>query len=57
MKKEFHVVAGKWEEYEGKMEENIKFCDFFDTMEAAEQCVIENKLTLYPICRVEVYFR
>ncbi|MBD2816521.1 hypothetical protein ID850_17635 [Xenorhabdus sp. Flor] len=56
MKKQFFVVAGKWEEYKGEQNENIKFADVFDSMEKAEQCVIENQLTSYPICRIEVTF-
>ncbi|CDG98488.1 hypothetical protein XBP1_310003 [Xenorhabdus bovienii str. puntauvense] len=55
MKKEFHVVAGKYETFDDELEENVKFCDFFDTIEEAKKCVIDNKLTSYPFCRIETH--
>lgn len=55
MAREFHVVAGKYEDFDGEQIENIKFCDCTETLEAAEKLISDNKLYTYPICRIEVY--
>ncbi|MBC8949338.1 hypothetical protein [Xenorhabdus sp. TS4] len=56
MNKEFCVLAGKWEEYEGEQTENIEVSHFFYTLEEAEKYIVENKLTSYPFCRVEIHY-
>ncbi|MDC9623968.1 hypothetical protein PSI22_20695 [Xenorhabdus sp. XENO-7] len=53
MNKEFCVLAGKYEE---EQTENIKVSYFFNTLEEAEKFIVENKLTSYPFCRVEIYY-
>ncbi|ERT11052.1 hypothetical protein [Photorhabdus temperata] len=56
MEKVFHVLAGRLEYYRDVPDENIEFADVFDSIEAAEQCVIEKQLTSYPICYIKVSF-
>lgn len=51
MKIAYTVIAGTWEEFEGEMVENIKYCNSFDTMEEAEAEYAKHSRR--PICRIE----
>lgn len=54
MAKEFNVLAGKYDDYEGEQIENIKFAGTFDSLEKAEMIISERQLNQYPFCRVEI---
>ncbi|EOE5319289.1 hypothetical protein ACKGF9_001345 [Providencia rettgeri] len=56
MNKDYVVLAGKHEDYQGESIENIKFCDSFDNLEDAEKCIQENQLNTYPICKIEIHY-
>ena len=50
----FTVLAGKHEDFDGEITENIKFCDDSDTLEGAVKIIEDKGLRTYPICRIEV---
>ncbi|WP_158780365.1 hypothetical protein [Pantoea sp. BAV 3049] len=50
----FKILAGKHDSYEGEYYENIKFADDADSWDDAQRIIQEEKLSTYPICRVEV---
>lgn len=56
MNRDYVVLAGKYEDYQGESVENIKFCDSFHNLEEAEKCIRDKQLNNYPICRVEIHY-
>lgn len=55
MAREFHVIAGKYQDFEDIQIEDIKYNKCVNSLEKAEEIIRDKKLTEYQICRIEVY--
>lgn len=50
----YSVLAGKPEELNGEVTENIKFSDEAKSLDAALKIIHDQKLYSFPICRIEI---